>query len=432
MSPRPCLLALLMALAGLSSLPGPLSRPQAEAAALDAPHAVGLLRARGPVAVRPAVAPVWAAGAVAGAGAWPADAAAASAAEGFIAWFRAPQESAGPMPPLPLHAAGGLWPAGGAVDIPLDLDLVLGRAESRFAVDIDLGWTGRLDIDLAAIGAPPELDIDLASLGAQPGPGIDVQVPAAGRAADRGGAEAGLDVAAPAPVADVAVAPPAGPAAPGGRPDIDLERIAADVPAGTDGLLAAAQPAARSVSPPAVPDAEPPGRGAERLSTIERFAERFPLQPKADDAAAAPAAGAESAEAQHFAGEKLALDESQLDRIRGGFEMPGGVTMSFGIERAVYINGVLQTTTTLQVVPGGADTGVSPGLSVVQNGPGNTVVTGPVSSLPVGGAVIQNTLDGQAIQHITTINATVNSVQALKAQNFESALRGAIVDSLRR
>ncbi|MGC4076009.1 MAG: hypothetical protein QM702_03045 [Rubrivivax sp.] len=127
------------------------------------------------------------------------------------------------------------------------------------------------------------------------------------------------------------------------------------------------------------------------------------------------------------------LDDAELDRIRGGFMTGDGLAIAFGIESAVYVNGVLKTTTTLQLPAGSpAVASVLPGMTLVQNGPGNSYVSNGGISVPLGGTVVQNTLDNQAIQHITTINATVNSAQILKAQNLESALRGALIDSLRR
>ena len=70
-------------------------------------------------------------------------------------------------------------------------------------------------------------------------------------------------------------------------------------------------------------------------------------------------------------------------------------------------------------------------LALIQNGAGNTYTSGPMSPSAVA-TVIQNTLDGQSIQSVTKIDATVNSLQMIRAQNFESSLRGAIIDSLRR
>lgn len=139
----------------------------------------------------------------------------------------------------------------------------------------------------------------------------------------------------------------------------------------------------------------------------------------------------------------VAMSERSLDRVRGGFQTSNGLQISFGIERAVYINGALVTTTSLNLSDlGKVSNGQSQNpaasaaaglgsLTLIQNGAGNTFVTGPVSATTLG-TVVQNTLNDQKIQSFTSINATVNSLQLVKAQNFESSLRGALIDSLRR
>ena len=137
----------------------------------------------------------------------------------------------------------------------------------------------------------------------------------------------------------------------------------------------------------------------------------------------------------------VAMSPGELDRVRGGFDAGNGLQISFGIERAVYINGTLVTTTSLNVaelgrVSGGAAAATSAAagsgnLTLIQNGAGNTFVTGPMSAATLG-TVVQNTLNDQKIQSVTAINATVNSLQMIRAQNFQSSLRGAITDALRR
>ena len=136
----------------------------------------------------------------------------------------------------------------------------------------------------------------------------------------------------------------------------------------------------------------------------------------------------------------VALDETALDGLRGGFIGDGGLKISFGIERAVYINGSLVTTTSLNLSElGTLSAGKAAALSLpevgnriafIQNGTGNTVLTnlGPAAI----GTVIQNTLNGQKIQTLTTINATANSLGVLKSIEAQRNLRSAITDSLRR
>lgn len=139
-----------------------------------------------------------------------------------------------------------------------------------------------------------------------------------------------------------------------------------------------------------------------------------------------------------------ALDTSVLDEIRGGFELAGSnLRFSFGIERAVYINGELVASTVLNVrdlqVVAGTGTGgttltlpasTAGALGIIQNGTGNTAT---VQVNPnIAGTVIQNTLNNQRIQNVTTINATVNSMQMMRAMSMQSAIQGGIVGSLRR
>lgn len=135
-----------------------------------------------------------------------------------------------------------------------------------------------------------------------------------------------------------------------------------------------------------------------------------------------------------------ALDAATLDEVRGGFEMPdSGLKFSFGIERAVYLNGELVASTVLNLrdlrlvsatgVPGngGDAAGV---LGALQNGGGNNVAT--QISPQVVGTIIQNTLNDQRIQNVTTINASVNSLQAVRTLSVQTAIQQGILNSLRR
>lgn len=124
------------------------------------------------------------------------------------------------------------------------------------------------------------------------------------------------------------------------------------------------------------------------------------------------------------------LGDRQLDRVRGGFVTPSGLVLSFGIERAVYINGQLVTTTRLQLSELGQISATGAPMTLVQNGAVQQLRS---DALPGAiGTVIQNSLDGQRIQSVTTINATVNSADILRAMNLHNTLRSAVVDSLRR
>jgi len=139
----------------------------------------------------------------------------------------------------------------------------------------------------------------------------------------------------------------------------------------------------------------------------------------------------------------VALDMDSLDEIRGGFELQGsGLKFSIGIERAVFINGNLVASTVLvpkaiQQTTGGSSVasaqpvGSTGALSIVQTGTGNNISTQQISP-NLAGTVIQNTLNDQKIQSVTTINASVNSLQTIRTMSVHNAIQTGIISSLRR
>lgn len=136
------------------------------------------------------------------------------------------------------------------------------------------------------------------------------------------------------------------------------------------------------------------------------------------------------------------LDDASLDGIRGGFELSdSNLKFSFGIERAVFINGQLAASTVLNLrdlqwtvgagrAPEVLTNGVPGALSVIQNGAGNVVPAQLGGDL--AGTVVQNTLNNQNIQTVTTINAAVNSAQLVRSMSLQSAINNGVVNSLRR
>ncbi|THF63378.1 hypothetical protein [Pseudothauera rhizosphaerae] len=126
------------------------------------------------------------------------------------------------------------------------------------------------------------------------------------------------------------------------------------------------------------------------------------------------------------------VDAGAMDTLRGGFEMPGGLKVSFGVERLVYINGELASATRLTVADLGKLTGGSvnaaglPALgstvAVIQNGPNNTLIGNAVSSSALA-TVIQNSLNNQHIRTVTTIDVTANSLEMMRAQRLGESMR---------
>lgn len=135
------------------------------------------------------------------------------------------------------------------------------------------------------------------------------------------------------------------------------------------------------------------------------------------------------------------VDDGTLDTLRGGFETPGGLQLSFGIERLVYVNGELSSVTSINVSDLNRLTGASAAaiaglpangsIALIQNGVGNTFSAGQLSASALA-TVIQNSLDNQHIQAVTTISATVNSMEMLKAIRLQQTLEDALSGSLSR
>ena len=147
-------------------------------------------------------------------------------------------------------------------------------------------------------------------------------------------------------------------------------------------------------------------------------------------AACAPVLAAPPPDATSLGPEWIAIDPALLDEMRGGFMTGDGTALSFGIERAVFVNGELMATTRVQIPDVGRMSAAQAqeqdrfnrGM-VVQVGGGNTFEQ---SSIP-NGVLIQNTLDGQDIRALTTVNVGVDTLGAFQDLNTQQALQNAMV-----
>ena len=161
------------------------------------------------------------------------------------------------------------------------------------------------------------------------------------------------------------------------------------------------------------------------------------------------------------------VSEEVLDSMRGGFQRdPDGPFMSFGIERNVFDNGKLVSSTVLKIPDmtrfadrdwnpfadqrdmkpssNRSDTGPvvnspdtkslvdshSETFTLIQSGPGNSLPS-DLSALPPFMTVIQNSLDNRAIRSETVINATVEALTWARAQDLGNALSLANVEAIR-
>jgi len=135
-----------------------------------------------------------------------------------------------------------------------------------------------------------------------------------------------------------------------------------------------------------------------------------------------------------------AVDASELDAARGGFQLPSGLAVGLGIERSVAVNGELVTQTrfaiadvrnlTAQQAAVARDAMSS--LQLVQNGRATSVdplspsMAGAALPPGLGATIVQNSLDNQRIQSQTVIDASVNSLDGYKSLNFSSSVLNAL------
>jgi hypothetical protein len=135
----------------------------------------------------------------------------------------------------------------------------------------------------------------------------------------------------------------------------------------------------------------------------------------------------------------ITASDRTLDKMRGGFDLGAGLMVSFGISRAVYINGQLITSTTFQVGDLASLTppqaaALSQQIStqaqaqVVKNGPGNTVELN-VGTVPLA-TYIQNTVNNQTIRSQTIIDATSNGMGMIKGMNLQATINEAVANAI--
>jgi hypothetical protein len=152
----------------------------------------------------------------------------------------------------------------------------------------------------------------------------------------------------------------------------------------------------------------------------------------------------------------VAVSNRTLDKMRGGFDAGAGLMVSFGISRAVYINGSLVTSMTLNIGRVSELTSAQiadvnrqlAALGLIQNGPGNSVQTttgqaaasnntatdgasasvasGPSVAITPGATVIQNSLNHQQIISQTVISATSNAASIIQGMNLQNTINEAI------
>lgn len=132
-----------------------------------------------------------------------------------------------------------------------------------------------------------------------------------------------------------------------------------------------------------------------------------------------------------------AVPDAELAQMRGGYITAGGIEVTFGIEAAVFIDGVLQAVTSLNAAS--ADLGLSDPHIVARTGVdaniGLTLVNRQLtmSSMDIDAVrsqlttVVQNSQDHKIIDNIIQFNAVVSSLDAFRQGRFLDSLQQQMV-----
>jgi hypothetical protein len=134
-------------------------------------------------------------------------------------------------------------------------------------------------------------------------------------------------------------------------------------------------------------------------------------------------------------------NNQELNDIRGGYVTDLGLQIAIGIERAVYINGVLDTASTINfsnINGAGSQQAASSAplsnnaLNLIQIGGNNTFSPTSISNnlLPGGLTVIQNSSDRQLIQNMMVINAAATNLNLFRNINLSSMINAQMIHSL--
>ncbi len=129
----------------------------------------------------------------------------------------------------------------------------------------------------------------------------------------------------------------------------------------------------------------------------------------------------------------------ELESTRGGYKAGTDMMFSFGIEKAVYVNGVLEATNSLNLLsPGGGAGGFSrvpfPGTLVQIGNPGDPNSGTNFSAISPDnfrGIIVQNSLDQQRIANITKISVGLNILGAYRENNLSAILNQQLFRSIR-
>ena len=144
------------------------------------------------------------------------------------------------------------------------------------------------------------------------------------------------------------------------------------------------------------------------------------------------------AEADGFGGAEI-VPLQELDGTRGGYKTGTGHMFSFGIEKAVYVNGILEATSSMNLLQAGGGgsqlpQGTFPGTLIQIGKPGDPGVgINSSAASPNGfrGIIVQNSLDRQWITNVTRFSIGLNVLGAHRENNLSAVMSQQLIRSLR-
>lgn len=122
------------------------------------------------------------------------------------------------------------------------------------------------------------------------------------------------------------------------------------------------------------------------------------------------------------------VDPARLAGMRGGFVVPSGLVVAFGIERVVSVNGQVVAATALRipdVARMSADEAAA--LATLRDSQVVHVGAGTLVAGGVGGLVIQNAVDGQAISARTSLDVGVNTLPLFRDAQLGATITNAVI-----
>ncbi len=149
-------------------------------------------------------------------------------------------------------------------------------------------------------------------------------------------------------------------------------------------------------------------------------------------------AGVLSASAgQYVLADRQTVTNPELDAMRGGYVTDSGFQLSMGIVKAVIVDGVLQTVSSLSI-PNLANRGHADTVTIVQNY-GSQILSQQGNQMPGGSTnvqnignltLIQNSENQKGIQIGTVVNMTTNSLSMFRQLNSMSNIRQQFINML--